>query len=106
VSSSRAHTPATEEAREALPVAAGPPIPLEPIDLLAGLAPGVELQAGDVVTSVAQTGKLLRSGDTTIRRLIRTRVIRPCPSDSPASGDDDLERAGVVLPRDPRKPGE
>lgn len=92
-----------------------PPFPIAPVDLLAGIGPGVELHADapDVdstehvdpaTTTVAETGKLLRSGDSTIRRLIRTAVLRPAES----SGDEpppEPERAGVV-PRTRRRPGE
>jgi len=90
------------------------PLPLDPIDLLAGLAPGLELQADDVpaavdpdaplpaTTTVAEAGRMIRAGDGTIRRLIRTRVLRP--AERPA-GQTDTDRAGV-LPRTPDKPGE
>jgi hypothetical protein len=96
--------------------AKGPgPIPLEPIDLLAGLAPGLELHADDVpaaidpdapsaTTTVAEAGRMIRAGDGTIRRLIRTPVLRPAerPSTRP---DAESDRAGV-LRRTPDKPGE
>ena len=100
-----------------------PPLALDPIDLLAGIAPGVELTADDLPpgidadapalapmparTTVAETGRLIRSGDRTVRRLIRTRVLRPRDPADPAEKDDDaaLDRAGVV-PRTPDKPGE
>lgn len=99
---------------------AGPgerPIPLEPVDLLAGLAPGVELQADDLpaqlhrgaagaqpaVTSVTEAGRLLRAGDATIRRLIRTTAIEPSPAR--ARRRRHRERAGVV-PRSRTRPGE
>ena len=91
----------------------GPPLPLSPIELLAGLGPDVELLADDLppgiasaspgggptpaVTTVAEAGKLLRAGDTTIRRLVRTRGVlagSPIRSRAPPSRD----RAGV-LPR-------
>ena len=97
--------------------ARGPaPLPVEPVDLLAGLAPGLELHAdGDVedgeapaVVSVAEVGKLMRSGDDTIRRLIRTPELRPfAPGEEPEDGDETLEpeRAGVV-PRSRTRPGE
>jgi hypothetical protein len=91
------------------------PIALEPVDLLAGLAPGLELHADDVPptldpdaplpasTTVAEAGRLIRAGDGTIRRLIRTQVLRP--ADRPARTGADPDRAGV-LPRTPDKPGE
>lgn len=97
------------------------PIPLEPVDLLAGLAPGVELRAdemssdvegrpgdGSVVATVAEVGKLVRSGEGTIRRLIRSPGLRPlAPGEESPDADDDaeVERAGVV-PRTRTRPGE
>ena len=88
------------------------PIPLAPIDLLAGLAPGLELQAdGDadasddaVTTTVAETGKLLRADDDTIRRLIRSAAIEPGSARSRKRGGERA-RAGVV-PRTRTRPGE
>ena len=95
-----------------------PPIPLDPIDLLAGLAPGVELEADDLppdvspdgstvprpaVLTVAEAGKQLRHGDTTIRRLIRTPELQPAPS--ARGGEVEVQRAGVV-PRTRERPGE
>src|SRR6476660_9025853 len=92
------------------------PIPLDPIDLLAGLAPDLELQADDVPagiepdgpvtasTTVAETGRQIRAGDGTIRRLIRTPVLRPATRPSARPGAE-TDRAGV-LPRTPEKPGE
>jgi len=94
--------------------AAEPPLPLAPVDLLAGLAPGVELAADDVPagiaprrtarsasTTVAEVGRLLRTGDGTIRRLIRTTVVRPRERRRAA----EIDRPGV-LPRTRRRPGE
>ncbi len=97
--------------------AAPPPLPIEPVDLLAGLAPGVELHADDLppgidpqapsdgplpaTMTVAEAGRLIRRGEGTVRRLIRTTVVgaerRP--------DDVEADRAGV-LPRTPDKPGE
>ncbi len=95
---------------------AAPPIPLEPVDLLAGLAPDVALHADELPPGIetdapqaasmtaADAGKLVRAGEGTIRRLIRTRVLEPKPR--PAAPDEaEVERAGV-LPRTPEKPGE
>ena len=92
------------------------PIPLEPVDLLAGLAPGVELHAdglledGDeaerVTATVAEAGRMIRAGEGTVRRLIRTTVLKPAsgtPTDQTPVEDDD--RAGVV-PRTRERPGE
>ena len=95
------------------------PIALDPVDLLAGLGSGLELQVDDVPagidpdapdtsvpasTTVSDTGRLIRSGDGTIRRLIRTRVLRPSGTSS-GRVDAGTDRAGV-LPRTPDKPGE
>lgn len=90
------------------------PIPLEPIDLLAGLAPDVELEADDLPAGIAgavttepasvtvnEIGRQLRSGDPTVRRLIRTPVLRPVADGAPAARPD-LHRPA----RDPDKPGE
>jgi hypothetical protein len=96
---------------------ADPPIPLAPVDLLAGIAPGVELTADDLpagihpdddrpspaTTTVAETGRLLRSGDRTVRRLIRTPGIEP--GGDAGEAPTDVARAGV-LPPTPHKPGE
>lgn len=94
-----------------------PPIPLEPIDLLVGLAPGVELQADDLppdlalradgeaapaITNVAEAGKLLRTDDDTVRRLIRSPAIEPSAR---RPRRRDRARAGVV-PRSRTRPGE
>jgi hypothetical protein len=99
---------------------AEPPIPVEAVDLLAGLAPGVELCADPLPAglgpeaaggaentprlSVADTGRLLRSGDDTIRRLIRRPGIGPMPDGAP-TGPTEVCRAGVP-PRSRRRPGE
>jgi hypothetical protein len=92
------------------------PIALDPVDLLAGLAPGLELHADDVPasvdsdaplpasTTVAEAGRLIRAGDGTIRRLIRTQVLRPADRSAARTGADP-DRAGV-LPRTREKPGE
>ena len=97
------------------------PIPLEPVDLLAGLAPGVELEADDAPAgldrevpdggparvTVAEAGKLIRSGEATVRRLIRTPELRPLePGEEPEDAATGApERAGV-LPPTRGKPGE
>jgi hypothetical protein len=79
---------------------------------LAGLAPGVELHADGVAstgetatTSVTEAGRLLRSGDATIRRLIRTRVLEPSHAPDAEAVDAEVDRAGVP-PRTRRRPGE
>jgi excisionase family DNA binding protein len=66
------------------------PIPLKPVSLLAGIAPGLELETDDLPPGIAgnaeaepayvtvdEVGRLLRMNEATIRRLIRTAVIRP-----------------------------
>lgn len=95
------------------------PIALDPVELLAGLGSGLELQVDDLPagidpeapdtpvpasTTVSDTGRLIRSGDGTIRRLIRTRVLRPSGTSSDRVGAG-MDRAGVV-PRSRQKPGE
>ena len=90
-----------------------PPIPLDPVDLLAGIAPGVVLQADEASdadcpesaeVTVAEVGRMLRSGDATVRRLIRSAGIRPTAS-ARTDPPRDVMRAGVP-PRTPDKPGE
>jgi hypothetical protein len=102
-------------ARRKTPTTAGAPIPLAPVDLLAGLAPGLELCADDVPTgldpdgdetarlTVAEAGRQLRAGDGTIRRLIRTAAVEPAEPTTPPR--DEPMRAGVV-PRTRERPGE
>jgi hypothetical protein len=87
------------------------PIPVQPVDLLAGLAPGVELAAdapetldpesGPATTTVDAMGKLVRGGEGTVRRLIRSGTLSPGAATDAAPPD----RAGV-LPPDPDRPGE
>jgi hypothetical protein len=92
------------------------PLPLEPVDLLAGLAPGVVLEADDLPAGVAgaeettpatatvdEIGRMLRSGDSTLRRLVRGRSIGAARGRAPDAPPAD--RAGVP-PRDPERPGE
>jgi hypothetical protein len=97
-----------------------PPIPLDAVDLLAGLAPGVALHADDLPpgideeapsehatparVTVAEAGKMIRAGDDTVRRLIRTDVLRPVDPARPRRFGD-VGRAGVP-PRGSGKPGE
>jgi len=94
------------------------PIPLDPVDLLAGLAPGVELQADELPpgidpdgpnapteasVTVADAGRMIRAGEGVVRRLIRTPVL--VAGETTTSRADDVDRAGVP-PRTPDKPGE
>jgi hypothetical protein len=61
------------------------PIPLAPIGLLAGIAPGLELDGTaspdgglePAPISVEEVGRMLRCNEATVRRLIRTAVLRP-----------------------------
>jgi excisionase family DNA binding protein len=66
------------------------PIPLEPVNLLAGIGSGLELETDDLTPGIAgnaesepayitvdEVGRMLRMNEATIRRLIRTAVIRP-----------------------------
>jgi len=90
------------------------PLALEPVDLLAGLAPGVELHADDLPPGIDEESAartplpasltVAEAGEGTIRRLIRTTVLTP--EKRPAARERaDTDRAGV-LPRTPGKPGE
>jgi hypothetical protein len=94
------------------------PIPLDPVELLAGLAPGVELCADDLppgidpeladaatpaTSTVAEAGRLIRAGDATVRRLIRAPLLTPAEPSARRPGE--VDRAGVP-PRTPDKPGE
>jgi hypothetical protein len=97
------------------------PIPLEPVDLLAGLAPGLELTADDLppgiagnprteeaMVTVEELGRMLRVNENTVRRLIRTAVIRPVLVNGQArvpQSQIDACRAGMHR-RSPDKPGE
>ena len=88
-----------------------PPIPLMPIDLLAGLGPDVNLLADELppgigtdrpsdgptpaITTVAEAGKMLRAGDATIRRLVRTRGVLAGSAD-PIPRASEPDRAGVL----------
>ena len=97
------------------------PIPLDPVDLLAGIAPGLELTADDLPPGVAgnaraeeamvtveELGRLLRVSESTIRRLIRTAVIRPVLVDGePRVPQSQVDACRAQLHRpSPDKPGE
>ena len=97
------------------------PIPLAPADLLAGIAPGLELTADDLPAGIAgavedtpamvtveEVGKLLRCGEGTVRRLIRTAVLRPIQDGDQVRfrRSDVLACRAGVLPPTPDKPGE
>src|SRR5436309_5259681 len=66
------------------------PLPVRPVNLLAGIAPGPDLGADDLpagvagaeattpaTVSVEEVGKMLRCGDTTVRRLSQNGALRP-----------------------------
>ena len=92
------------------------PIALDSVSLLAGIAPGLELE-GTVVAdgpvpssapvSVDEVGRLLRCSEATVRRLIRTAVLRPV-----GVGEHHVRRSDVesyrqsLLRRVPGKPGD
>ena len=97
------------------------PLPVRPVNLLAGIAPGVDLGADDLPGGVAGTeattpatvgveevGKMLRCGDATVRRLIQSGVLRPVEQ----RGKVRIRRTEVlalragVLPATSDKPGE
>ena len=112
----------TIPAKAATDVAEKPvPIPLSPVDLLAGIAPGLELTADDLPAGIAgavettpatvtveEVGKLLRCGEGTVRRLIRTAVLRPIQEGEQVRflRSDVLACRAGVLPPTPDKPGE
>jgi hypothetical protein len=97
------------------------PIPLDPVDLLAGIAPGLELTADDLPAGIAgneraeeamvtveELGRMLRVNETTIRRLIRTAVIRPVlVNGQPRIPQSQVDACRASLHRaSPEKPGE
>jgi hypothetical protein len=92
------------------------PIPLDPVSLLAGIAPGLELEstivtggrvASSTPVSVDEVGRLLRCSEATVRRLIRTAVLRPV-----GVGEHHVRRSDVesyrqsLIRRVPGKPGD
>ena len=97
---------------EALP----PPIPLEAVNLVAGIAPGVVLDgtvspdgsvSAGLPVSVDEVGRLLRCSEATVRRLIRTAVLRPIGVGERwvRRGDVESYRASLHR-RPPGKPGD
>ena len=87
------------------------PLALDAASLLAGLDAGTELVGDDLPAGVASSpatlpvaatteemGRRLRAGEPAVRRLIRTRVLRPSPADPDAPP--------VAPDHDPDKPGE
>jgi hypothetical protein len=92
------------------------PIPLDALSVIAGIAPGLELQStvspeGTVASagtvSVDEVGRLLRCGEATVRRLIRTAVLRPVGVGARYVRRSDVESYRLSLHRRmPGKPGE
>lgn len=97
------------------------PIPLDALSVLAGLAPGLVLEADDLPAGVAgatqdapatvtveEVGRMLRCGEATVRRLIRTAVLKPVEVDGRIHvSRSDIERYRQSLTaRTPGKPGE
>lgn len=104
-----------------LPEDDGDPIPLDPVNVLAGIGSGLELgtdpiPAGiagaateqEAYVSVEELGRMLRLGEASIRKLIRTAVIRPVIDDGKIRiplKDIQAYRASVSRGA-PGKPGE
>ena len=97
------------------------PIPLDALSVLAGLAPGLVLETDDVPAGIAgatqdqpstvtveEVGKMLRCGEATVRRLIRTAVLKPVEVDGRIHVHrSDIERYRQSLGvGSPGKPGE
>ena len=97
------------------------PIPLDPVHLLAGIGPGLELTADDLppgiagndqaeeaMVTVEELGRMLRVNENTIRRLIRTAVIRPVLVNGEARiPQSQIDACHASLHRgSPDKPGE
>lgn len=92
------------------------PIPLDTVSLIAGIAPGLELEPtispdGSVVSSgtvsVDEVGRLLRCSEATVRRLIRTAVLRPVGVGEHFVRRGDVESYRLSLARRaPGKPGD
>jgi len=97
------------------------PIPLDATSLLAGIGPGVTLEADplpagvsgsttdeEAVVGIEDLGRMLRGGEATVRRLIRTAVLRPVEVDGRIGvrrSDVETYLSGIAL-RSARKPGE
>ena len=97
------------------------PLPAEPLNLVAGIAPGLELGADHLpagiasaeetapaTVSVEEIGKMLRCGDATVRRLIRSGALGTVKEQGKVRvrRSDALAYRAGVLPRTPDKPGE
>jgi len=113
--------PGDDDSPEVLSLPRREPIPLDATSLLAGIGPGVALEADPLPAGVADSptaeealvgldelGRMLRCGEATIRRLIRTAVLRPVARE----GRVGVRRADVeqylaaAAARSARKPGE
>ena len=99
------------------------PIPLKPINALAGIGSGLELTVDDLPPGIAgnegrepepmyvtvtEVGRMLRLNETAVRRLIRTAVIRPVMVDGKVRVNRrDIEAYHASVHRgSPDKPGE
>ena len=84
--------------------------------MIAGIAPGIELEttvspdgsvASNGTVSVDEVGRLLRCSEATVRRLIRTAVLRPVGVGERYVRRSDVESYVQSLHRRvPGKPGE
>ena len=100
---------------ESAPARRGP-IALDALSVIAGIAPGIELEStlspdGSVpsagAVSVDEVGRLLRCSEATVRRLIRTAVLRPVGIGEHHVRRSDLESYRQSLHRRvPGKPSE
>ena len=105
----------TTAATEGEPPSRGP-IPLDTVHVIAGIAPGLELEStlspdGSVpsvgTVSVDEVGRLLRCSEATVRRLIRTAVLRPVGVGERVVRRSDVDSYWASLHRRiPGKPGE
>jgi len=92
------------------------PIPLGALSVITGIAPGLQLEStvspdGSVpsagTVSVDEVGRLLRCSEATVRRLIRTAVLRPVGVGERHVRRSDVESYRQSLHRRvPGKPGE
>src|SRR5437773_8069850 len=98
------------------------PLPVRPVNLLAGIAPGVDLGADELpggvagaaeattpaTVSVEEVGKMLRCGDATVRRLIQSGMLRPVEEGGKlrVRRSEVLSLRAGVLPPTSERPGE
>jgi excisionase family DNA binding protein len=92
------------------------PIQLDALNVITGIAPGIELEStlspdGSVPSagpvSVDEVGRLLRCSEATVRRLIRTAVLRPVGVGERYVRRSDVESYRRSLHRRlPGRPGE